>query len=146
MAGDVILSGADCAEDFEIDESCLSTTAPGTVMVLDDEGRLRPSVTAYDKRVAGVVSGAGNCRPGIILDRQSDSIQRRPLALVGKVFCKVDAMLAPISVGDLLTTSATPGHAMRAADPVQAIGAVLGKALRPLKEGCSLIPILVALQ
>jgi hypothetical protein len=144
--GDVILSGADCAEDFEIDESYLSETEPGTVMVLDDDGNLRPSATAYDKRVAGVVSGAGNCRPGIILDRQSDHARRRPLALVGKVFCKVEASVMPIAVGDLLTTSATPGHAMKAADPLQAFGAVLGKALRPLKEGCGLIPILVALQ
>lgn len=115
-------------------------------MVLDDDGNVRSSTTAYDKRVAGVVSGAGSCRPGIILNRQADRGWRRPLALVGKVFCKVDATNEPVSVGDLLTTSATPGHAMKAADPLQAFGAVLGKALRPLKDGCSLIPILVALQ
>jgi hypothetical protein len=144
--GDVILIGADCAEDFEIDGSCMSEAEPGTVMVLDDDGGLRPSAMAYDKRVAGVVSGAGNCRPGIILDRQADRSNRCPLALVGKVFCKVDATSEPVSVGDLLTTSATPGHAMRLADPLQAFGAVLGKALRPLKEGCGLIPVLVALQ
>lgn len=144
--GDVILSGADCAEDFEIDGSCLTEAEPGTVMVLNDDGRLRPSVLAYDKRVAGVVSGAGNHRTGIILDRQLDRSQRRPLALVGKVFCKVDATNEPVSIGDLLTTSATHGHAMKATDPMQAFGAVLGKALRPLKEGCGLIPVLVALQ
>ena len=37
-----------------------------------------------------------------------------PLALVGKVYCKVNAQYAPVEVGDLLTTSPTLGHAMRA--------------------------------
>jgi hypothetical protein len=69
-----------------------------------------------------------------------------PVALTGKAFCKVDAKYAPIEVGDLLTTSPTPGHAMKASDPLKAFGAVIGKALCPLKEGTSLIPILIALQ
>ena len=47
--------------------------------------------------------------------------------LVGKVFCKVDGA---IDVGDLLTTSQTPGHAMKATDPQRAFGAVIGKALK----------------
>ena len=66
--------------------------------------------------------------------------------MVGKVHCKVDAQYSPIEVGDLLTTSPTLGHAMKASDPLKAFGAVLGKALRPLKEGQGLVPILVALQ
>ena len=36
--------------------------------------------------------------------------------------------------------------AMKAADPARAFGAVIGKALRPMREGCGLIPILVSLQ
>ena len=65
---------------------------------------------------------------------------------MGKVFCKVDAQFGAIEVGDLLTTSPTPGHAMKTSDPFQAFGAVIGKALRPLIEGQGLIPILIALQ
>ena len=65
---------------------------------------------------------------------------------MGKVFCKVDAQFGAIEVGDLLTTSPTPGHAMKTNDPFKAFGAVIGKALRPLKEGQGLIPILIALQ
>lgn len=53
---------------------------------------------------------------------------------------------AAIAVGDLLTTSPTPGYAMKATDPLQAFGAIIGKALRPLREGQTLLPILVALQ
>jgi hypothetical protein len=66
--------------------------------------------------------------------------------LLGKVYCKVDAQYSPVEVGDLLTTSPTPGYAMKAGDPVKALGAMIGKALRPLSEGQGLIPILIALQ
>jgi hypothetical protein len=69
-----------------------------------------------------------------------------PIALMGKVYCKVDASYGAIEVGDLLTTSPTPGHAMKADDPMKAFGSVIGKALRPLAIGEGLIPILIALQ
>jgi hypothetical protein len=69
-----------------------------------------------------------------------------PVALMGKVYCKVDASYGPIRVGDLLTTSATPGHAMRATDRGLAFGAILGKALAGLEGGQALVPILVTLQ
>lgn len=62
------------------------------------------------------------------------------------VTCKVDADIAPIIAGDLLTTSATKGHAQKVADPTKAVGAVLGKALRSLKKGKGTIPVLVTLQ
>ena len=35
---------------------------------------------------------------------------------------------------------------MKAAEPLRAFGAVIGKALRPLNAGQALIPILIALQ
>jgi hypothetical protein len=141
---DVVLTGADCAEQFDMRDA--QSPEPGTIVVIDDEGRLRESQSAYDKRVAGVVSGAGEYRPAIVLDRRASSEGRASVALVGKVFCKVDADPAPIAVGDLLTTSARPGFGMKATDSAQAFGAVIGKALRPLRAGQGLIPILVALQ
>ncbi|UWZ82852.1 hypothetical protein [Occallatibacter riparius] len=150
IAGDVILTGAvmssggDCAEEFGIDET--HPVEPGTVMVIGDEGTLRASDRAYDKRVAGVIAGAGDYRPGIVLDRIASERNRQPVALFGKVYCKVDAGSSPIEVGDLLTTSETPGCAMKALDPARSFGAVIGKALRPVKEGGALIPILVSLQ
>jgi hypothetical protein len=146
VTGDIRLENADCAEEFEVDTTCAQHVAPGTVMVLGEEGKLEQSQKAYDKRVAGVVSGAGNYKPGIVLDKQESSNTRQPIALLGKVFCKVDAGHGAIEIGDLLTTSPTPGHAMKATDPLKAFGAVIGKALRPLGEGQGLIPILIALQ
>jgi hypothetical protein len=114
--------------------------------MLREEGVLRLSDQAYDKRVAGVISGASDYKPGTVLDKQKSERNRQPIALLGKVYCKVDASYASIEVGDLLTTSPTPGHAMKADDQCKAFGAVIGKALRPLKEGQDLIPILIALQ
>lgn len=143
-AKDVILSGADCAEEFDVLDA--QPADPGTVMVIDDDGKLRASHSAYDKRVAGVVSGGGAYKPAIVLDRRASSEGRASLALVGKVFCKVDADPAPIGVGDLLTTSNRPGFGMKATDTAQTPGAVIGKALKPLPTGQGVIPILVALQ
>ena len=144
VRGDIILANADCAEDFDIDDA--ADFEPGTVMVLGDGGALQHSEKAYDKRVAGVLSGAGDYKPAIVLDKQESQRKRRALALIGKVYCKVDATHTPIEVGDLLTTSPTPGHAMKAVDPLKAFGSVIGKALRGLEEGRGLIPVLVALQ
>ena len=84
--------------------------------------------------------------PGIILGKSPSENQKTPIALNGKVYCKVDASFSSIEVGDLLTTSITVGHAMKASDPLQAFGAVIGKALQPIKNGKGLIPVLVALQ
>jgi hypothetical protein len=144
QTGDIILQNADCAEDFDLVES--APAEPGAVMVLDDDGKLRQSERPYDKKVAGVVSGAGAYRPGIVLGRSQTATSSVALAMLGKVFCKVDATHDPIAVGDLLTTSSVVGHAMRAGDPARAFGAVIGKALRPWHDGLGLIPILVALQ
>jgi hypothetical protein len=142
--GDIVLTkGADCAEQFDVSPQVVE---PGTVMVITGSGELEPSQLPYDKRVAGVISGAGDLRPAIILDKQQSDRSRASVALVGKVYCKADANDASIEVGDLLTTSSTFGHAMKAGDPGKAFGAVIGKSLQPLRSGQGLIPILIALQ
>ena len=81
----------------------------------------------------------------MILDRQGGTA-RRPIAMVGKVFCKATTVAGPIAVGDLLTTSALGGHAEKITDRAQAFGTTIGKALGPLDEGTGLIPVLVNLQ
>jgi len=142
--GDIVLANADCAEEFVIEDG--ERMEPGTVMVLGQEGSLRQSTKAYDKKVAGVISGAGDFKPGVILDRRVECTHRMAISLMGKAYCKVDAQYAPIEAGDLLTTSPTAGHAMKATDPVNAFGTVIGKALKPLEKGTGLIPILISLQ
>jgi hypothetical protein len=143
-SGDIILAGADCAEHFDVREPV--AIDGGTVLVIDDDGVLKASAGPYDRRVAGVVSGAGGYAPALLLDSVNLDQGRKPVALIGKVFCKVDADTGPVEIGDLLTTSATPGHAMKACDPQRTSGAVLGKALGRLRHGRGLVPILVTLQ
>jgi hypothetical protein len=144
VTGDLSCPNADCAEEFDI--SGTVNVEPGTVMVLGPEGALFESHQPYDRRVAGVISGAGLYKPAIVLDKSRIRGNRQPVALMGKVYCKVDAQFGSIEVGDLLTTSPTPGHAMKTTDSHRAFGAVIGKALRPLSDGQGLIPILIALQ
>jgi hypothetical protein len=55
--------------------------------------------------------------------------------------CKADATEVPIQVGDLLTSSTTPGHAKKATNPTN--GSTIGKALEPLQEGTGYIAIFV---
>jgi hypothetical protein len=141
---DILLTNGDCAEEFDLRSA--ADIDPGTVLSLDDDGALMPSSTAYDSRVVGVVSGGGKFRPAIVLDRQLGDGPRVAVALLGKVFCKVDAEYEPVAVGDLLTTAATPGYAMKASDKNRSLGAVIGKALAPLNRGRNLIPILVTLR
>jgi hypothetical protein len=63
---------------------------------------------------------------------------------VGIVPCKVSAENGAIRPGDLLVTSAIPGHAMRDDDPKN--GTILGKALGSLDSGTGVIKVLVTLQ
>ena len=69
------------------------------------------------------------------------------VALAGRVYCNVDATEQAIQAGDLLTTSAMPGHAMKATDYDRARGAILGKAMQKLELGQKgQILVLVTLQ
>ncbi len=109
----------------------------GDVVVVDPRrrGELRPGSTAADSAVVGVVAGA--TAPIATGDLA-------PVALSGTVWCKVDARYGPVAPGDLLTTSPTPGHAMRATIPGP--GTILGKALEPLATGSGQIQVLVLLR
>lgn len=142
-AGDIVLQNADCAEEFDCSGE---VPEPGTVVVLDPDGGVVTSSRPYDTRVAGIVSGAGDYKPALVLDRRAGAHPRVPVAMLGKVFCRVDATDQPVRAGDLLTTSATVGHAMAVTEPARATGAVVGKALRPLPSGTGLVPVLVCLR
>jgi hypothetical protein len=146
VPGDIILTGADCAEQFDLATGA-EVPEPGTVVVLGDGGGLSVSHGEYDRKVVGVVSGAGDYKHAILLDnRPGSSDHRVAVALAGKVCCKVDTRYGPVAVGDLLTTSPTSGHAMKATDAARAFGSVVGKALQALDGGQGLIPIVIALQ
>jgi hypothetical protein len=141
----ITINGADLAEPFPMKEEAIEK---GTVVVIDEEhpGRLKRSTQAYDARVAGIVSGANGVRAGIILRQEGVLDQGENVALSGRVYVKADAGYGAIRPGDMLTTSETAGHAMKASDRERASGAVLGKAMSGLEEGQGEVLVLVTLQ
>jgi hypothetical protein len=66
--------------------------------------------------------------------------------MVGIVPTKVTDENGGIQPGDLLVTSSLPGHAMKGTDRSRMMGAVVGKALQPLKGNTGMILVLVTLQ
>ena len=136
--------GLDYAEGFDVSDG--STIKPGTVLVIDPDnpGKLTMCSKPYDKKVAGIAAGANGLGSGVRLgvDRFDCDV-----ALAGRVYCNVDASDGAVEPGDLLTTSGTPGYAMKAADHASAQGAILGKAMERLERGAKgQILVLVTLQ
>jgi hypothetical protein len=109
-------------------------------------GRVKLSDRAYDKRVAGIVSGALGVEPGVTLEQLKGDTRTEQVALTGRVYVMADTSSGAIAPGDLLTTSAVPGHAMKAADYRRARGATLGKAMSALSRGSGMVLVLVGLQ
>jgi hypothetical protein len=123
ILGNWSLSGAsqlqatysDLAEWYRADEEY----APGTVLVFGGEAEVTTTATINDTRCAGVVT----TDPAYIMNSDLEGT-RACLALAGRVPCKV---VGRVKKGDMLTTSATPGYAVKALNPT--LGAIIGKAL-----------------
>jgi hypothetical protein len=141
-----LTGGSDLAEPFEITNG--KTLPEGALVVIDElnPGKLTLSDRPYDTRVAGVISGAGGLNPGLTLNQKSIFEPGQNVAIGGRVYCLADASYGSIMPGDMLTTSPTPGHAMKAVDRARAYGAVIGKAMTGLEEGQGLLLVLVSLQ
>jgi hypothetical protein len=145
-----IVGGSDLAEPFDVGHTGGVEPAPGSVVVIDPDhpGRLMLSDRPYDRRVAGIISGANGLAAGMVLESESDPLASgaHPVAMTGRVWCWADASAGAIVPGDRLTTSEIPGHAMRADDWKAASGAVIGKAITGLASGRGLVLVLVNLQ
>ncbi len=165
--GDVFADGvyggpADFAEMMRV-EGGASSVEPGDVLVLDPRGGVALAAYSHSTRVSGIYStrpgfvgserewdlpapagaGAGE-RATLDLADMARLYDEVPVAVIGIVPAKVSAENGPIRPGDLLVTSNTPGHAMRADRP--APGTVVGKALGALDAGTGTIRVLVTLQ
>jgi hypothetical protein len=142
-----IHGGSDLAEPFKV-SATETEISQGSVLVIDDQnpGQLKLSDQPYDIRVAGVVSGANGIHPGIQMQQEGVLEGGRNVALSGRVYVHADASYGAIRPGDLLTTSATPGCAMKVSDHAKAQGAILGKAMSGLGEGQGMVLVLVTLQ
>ncbi|MCK5681754.1 hypothetical protein KAI46_13175, partial [bacterium] len=107
-----VTGGSDLSEQFDVYSSC--RIEPGMIVSIDPEnpGKLRVTEEAYDKKVAGIVSGAGGIKTGMMMGQKgSEADGALPVALAGRVYCYVDTINGIIAPGDLLTSSARPGYA-----------------------------------
>lgn len=138
------ITGADLAEKFPSSDE----VEPGMVVAIDpsNPGQICLARGAYTPYVAGVVSGANDFSVGAVLGNLPGHEDAPPIALSGRVYVQCDASSGPIAPGDFLTTSETPGHAMKATDPVRRQGAILGKAMTALGSGRGTVLVLVSLQ
>ena len=147
-------AGADLAERFDVSPALMHTAkavapTPGMVVSISGQpaGTLVVSDRPYDRRVAGIISGAGGINPGLILGQPGTMAHgEHPVACAGRVWCLVDASFGPVQPGDLLTTSPVPGHAMRVGDFSKSPGSTVGKAMTALPSGRGLVLVLVSLQ
>ncbi len=144
-----ITGGSDLSERFDVSSENEGSPKPGMLVCIDvnNPGRLLVSKKAYDPTVAGIISGAGGVQPGMMMGQAGTMADgNHSVTLVGRVYCWADADYGEIKPGDMLTTSNTPGHAMRASDRERAYGTIIGKALTPLSKGRGLVMVLVGLQ
>jgi hypothetical protein len=107
----------------------------GDVLSLDPDraGLLRPSAVQGDPGVIGVATGPAIAR--------ADGTWEAAVSSCGVAVARVDAGYGAIRPGDLLTTSPTPGHAMRAVEVRP--GSLLGKAVDGLESGTGTIRMVV---
>jgi len=143
-----IRGGADLAEDFEVVNQP-DTIEPGMLVMIDPDhvGGVMLASGAYNKCVAGVISGANDLKAGMVLGQFEGQVNGKPVALSGRVWTYVDASAVAVEPGDLLTTADLPGYAMPVVDHSRAHGATIGKAMSRLEKGeKGLVLVLVNLQ
>ena len=141
-------AGNDLAESFKVNNP-MSQIKPGMVVSIDPQnpGEMALASSPYDRKVAGIINGAGGLHAGIHLgDIQKEGNGFHQVALTGRVYVKADASNGAIEPGDMLTTSMIPGHAMKVTDYTKAQGAVIGKAMTPINPETGLVLVLVSLQ
>ena len=112
---------ADLAEFYEGDQEY----EPGTVLVFGGDKEVTSTDAMNDTRLAGVVT----TNPAYVMNAEQTGI-KVCLALAGRVPVKV---VGRVKKGDMLTTSSTPGYAVRATTPT--LGAIIGKAIEDKDYG-----------
>lgn len=132
--------GRDLAEIFGTTEE----VEAGDILVADEHhvGQLKRTTTPYDKKVIGIVSAS----PAIFFEGQKITMGTKPenfvkgknppVALSGRVMCKISLENGPVAYGDLITTSSTAGYGMKADRNIKkSLGKVVGHALEPFNGG-----------
>lgn len=144
-----IRGGADFAENFDIvSESIYMIPIPGQLVSIDpsNEGKLEITQEAYDKKVAGIISGANGVKSGVIMGQEETIANGEyPIALSGRVYVKANSSGGQIKPGDFITSSNIAGQAMKVSDFDKSRGAIVGKAMTSIDDN-GYVLVLVNLQ
>ena len=133
--------GGGCTADYAEIYPSSQDVEKGDLLIIDSDsavqGAVKRSSAPYQQNILGIVSTA----PAAIAEGSNLSFlhteyildPRKPaVALAGRVPLKVSTENGPIEIGDYLTSSSTPGVAMKASRP----GPVVGKALEAFGGDC----------
>lgn len=139
LDGDIVYDGtasspaSDLAEVYPSNEILVA----GDVVALDTNapGKIKKTSTSYEAKLFGAIS----TKPAV---RMGSEIVGYDVALTGRVSVKVSSENGAIAVGDPLTSSGTPGYAMKATEP----GMIVGFALETHATGLGVIAVFVDAQ
>lgn len=123
-----VTCNSDVAETFGTDER----TEPGDLVVFIPEDRTFPAVQLSTQPYEGAIVGVVSTDPGLVFDQGETRLSgdnsnlitdnKTVVAMVGRVPTKFSLENGPIAVGDPLTSSSTPGTAMKATQAGRIIG------------------------
>ena len=138
-----IHGGGDGAEYFDLSKD--KKVEAGTIVIIDENssGKLTTTKKPYDKRVAGIISGAGGVKPGVTLKQEEVLDGQELVSLWGRVYVKATSINGKIKPGDFLTTSQIEGYAMKATKRKKSRGSIIGKALSSLEDKEGLVLVLI---
>ncbi len=126
-------AGRSCNMDLAEAFASSEPTEPGDVVVLDlsNSASVKKSSQPYEPMLAGVVPQ----NPGLVFDNGQTRLagdnsglitpEKTIVALAGRVLAKVSMENGAIQIGDALTSSSTPGVAMKATKAGKIIGYAL---------------------
>jgi len=144
-----IRGGCDLTEGFDVTTKTNAEIEPGTLVSIDPNtpGKLMITNDAYDKKLAGIISGANGINAGVMMGQKGSIADGEfPVALTGRVYVKADASFGAIKSGDILTSSPISGYAMKVKKYSKAHGATIGKAMSELENGRGYVLVFVNLQ
>jgi len=132
VAGTAVNCNMDVAETFATEQR----TEPGDLVVFIPEDRTRSAVRLTSEPYAGMIVGVVSTNPGLVFDEgktylAGDNVNlitdtKTVVAMIGRVPTKFSLENGPIAVGDPLTSSSSPGVAMKATGA----GSIIGYAMQ----------------
>ncbi len=132
-AGGVVSNSSDIAEWIKY---IGQKPEEGDVLIAAGEEKVTLSSKSYDSRVLGAVT----TDPGVVMSAENAGDDAVRIGLAGRIPVKVSGENGSIKAGDLLTTSDTLGHAMKAT--ARSVG-IIGVALEDFNGSTGKIMMLI---